>query len=169
MVACRRPKTLFPRGLLHTSTVAHLMVPKFGLGVPHYRLEQHLADQGVALDRGTMCRYVEQAGNTLGATIVHAMWRDAIANAQVISTDATGRMIQPAKAQGRPRQACKKGHFFTAVVDCDPCCSRTSSTTRSESVKQLFGGFRGYLQADASNVYDMLERGPPNDTETRES
>ena len=35
--------TLFPRGLLHTSTVAHLMVSKFGLGVPHYRLERDLA------------------------------------------------------------------------------------------------------------------------------
>ena len=38
-----------------------------------------------------MSRYVEQTGNALGATIVHAMWPDAIANAQVISTDATGR------------------------------------------------------------------------------
>lgn len=40
------PATLFPRGLLHTSTVAHLAVSKFGLGVPHYRLERDLADQG---------------------------------------------------------------------------------------------------------------------------
>src|SRR5689334_14379247 len=35
------------RGLLHTSTVAHLIVSKFGLGVPHYRLERDVADQGV--------------------------------------------------------------------------------------------------------------------------
>src|SRR5206468_204511 len=35
----------------------------------------------------------------------------------------------------------------------------------SESVKQLFEGFRGYLQADASSVYDVLERGPPDGTE----
>jgi hypothetical protein len=41
--------------------------------VPHYRLERDLADQGVPLDRGTMGRYMEQAGNTLGATVVHAM------------------------------------------------------------------------------------------------
>jgi hypothetical protein len=40
-----------------------------------------LRDQDAALDRGTMCRYVEEAGSTLGATVVHAMWRDAIANA----------------------------------------------------------------------------------------
>lgn len=91
VVTVPSPKTLFPRALLHPSTVAHLMVSKFGLGVPHYRLERDLADQGVPLDRGTMSRYMEHAGNTLGATIVQAMWADAIANAQVISTDATAR------------------------------------------------------------------------------
>jgi len=160
------PETLFPRGLLHSSTVAHLMVAKFGLGVPHYRLERDFTDQGLTLDRGTMGRYVEQAGNTLGATIVHAMWADAIASAQVISTDATGALIQPAKgaADGRA-QACKKGHFFTAVVDCDAVLFAYVEHHSSESVKQLFSGFRGYLQADASNVYDVLERGRPNDTE----
>jgi len=160
------PVSLFPRGLLHTSTVAHVVVSKFGLGVPHYRLERDLADQGVPLDRGTMGRYVEQAGNTLGATIVHAMWADAIANGQVISTDATGALIQPAKgAKDGLAQACKKGHFFTAVVDCDAVLFAYVEQHTSESVKQLFEGFRGYLQADASNVYDVLERGRPNDTD----
>jgi transposase len=32
-------------------------------------------------------------------------------------------------------------------------------------VQSLFGNFRGYLQADASNVYDVLEHGPPKDSE----
>lgn len=160
------PVTLFPRGLLHTSTVAHLMVSKFGLGVPHYRLERDLADQGVPLDRGTMSRYMEQAGNTLGATVVHAMWADAVASAQVIATDATGALIQPAKDKKDGRAvACKKGHFFTAVVDCDAVLFAYVEHHSSESVKQLFGNFRGYLQADASNVYDVLERGPPKDAE----
>jgi len=160
------PVTLFPRGLLHTSTVAHLMTSKFGLGVPHYRLERDLADQGVPLDRGTMSRYMEQAGNTLGATIVHAMWADAIANAQVISTDATGALVQPAKGAKEGRaESCKKGHFFTAVVDCDAVLFAYVEHHSSESVKKLFGDFRGYLQADASNVYDVLERGRPDDTE----
>ena len=71
------------------------------------------------LDRGTMSRYVEPAGDTLGATIVAAMWLDALANGQVISTDATGALVQPAPSKDGRAQACKKGHFFTAVVDCD--------------------------------------------------
>jgi transposase len=166
VVTVPSPETLFPRALLHTSAVAHLAVSKFGLGVPHYRLERDVADQGVPLDRGTMSRYIEHAGNTLGATIVQAMWADAIANAQVISTDATGALIQPAKNPGSDRsQACKKGHFFTAVVDCDAILFRYVEHHSSEAVKQLFGNFHGFLQADASNVYDILARGPPTDND----
>lgn len=166
VVAVPSPETLFPRALLHTSAVAHLAISKFGLGVPHYRLERDVADQGVALDRGTMSRYMEHAGNTLGATIVQAMWADAIANAQVISTDATGALIQPAKVTGSERsQACKKGHFFTAVVDCDAILFAYVEHHSSESVKRLFGDFHGFLQADASNVYDILDRGPPADND----
>jgi hypothetical protein len=87
------PKTLFRRGILHSSVVAHVMAQKFSLGVPHYRLEQHLAGQGVELDRGLMCRYVEEAGSTCGATIVHAMWQDALQSASVISRSSSARHL----------------------------------------------------------------------------
>src|SRR6185436_17800140 len=53
----------------------------------------------------------------------------------------------------------------TAVVDCDAVLFAYVEHHSSESVTQLFGAFRGYLQADASNVYDVLEQGRPNDTE----
>lgn len=165
VVATPAPETLFPRALLHTSAVAHIITSKFGLGVPHYRLERALADQGMPLDRGLMSRYVEHAGNTLGATIVHAMWRDAIANGHVISTDATGALIQPTKAKDGRSLGCKKGHFFTAVVDADAVLFAYAEQHTSEFVKGLFGDFGGYLQADASAVYDILDRGPPKDTE----
>lgn len=160
------PKTLFPRGLLHSSVVAFLVVQKFALGVPHHRLEQHIKDQEVELDRGTMCRYTDEAGGVLGATIVHAMWQHAISNACVISTDATSGLVQPEKSKNGQRQACKKGHFFTAVVDCESVLFAYTEKHTQEFVKKLFGGFRGYLQSDASNVYDILERGPPTDTDT---
>ncbi|MBX3157658.1 MAG: transposase [Deltaproteobacteria bacterium] len=73
VVPAPAPEMLFPKALLHTSTVAHLLTSKFALGVPHYRLERDLLDQGMRLDRGLMSRYVEHAGNTLGATVVAAM------------------------------------------------------------------------------------------------
>jgi transposase len=157
------PKTLFPRGILHSSAVAHIVVQKFSLGVPHYRLEQHLQDQGVKLDRGMMCRYVEEAGNALGATIGHAMWQDAIDNGCIISTDATSALIQPLKSQDAQRRACKKAHFFTAVVDTDHVLFAYAERHTQDFVKKLFHGFNGFLQCDAHSVYDVLERGPPRD------
>jgi transposase len=157
------PRSLFPRGLLHSSVVAYILAQKFGLGVPHYRLEQHLDEQGVPLDRGTMSRYVDEAGGALGASIVHAMWQDALSNACVISTDATSALVQPEKSNNGQRQACKKGHFFTAVVDCDHVLFAYAERHTQEFVKKLFGGFSGFLQCDASNVYDVLDRGPPSE------
>jgi hypothetical protein len=112
-----------------------------------------------------MCRYVEEAGGTLGATIVHAMWSDALENGGVISTDATSALVQPEKGKDGQRQACKKGHFFTAVVDCDHVLFAYAERHTQEFVKKLFGNFAGFLQCDASSVYDILERGPPNDQE----
>jgi len=56
------PRTVFPaRGC--TAAIAHVVTSKLGLGTPHFRLEQALADQDMALDRGTMSRDVEHAGN----------------------------------------------------------------------------------------------------------
>jgi transposase len=165
VLAARSPEVLFPRAMLHTSAIANVTTLKFSLGTPLYRLEQDSKDRGVALDRGTMSRYIEQVGNTFGATIVHAMWTHALQRALVISTDATGAMIQPEKSKdGRP-QSCKKGHFFTAVVDCDAVLFSYAENHTSEFVQKLFAGFRGYLQADASSVYDILERGRPKDSE----
>lgn len=69
VVAAAQPRTLFPKRPLHSSAVAHLLVQKFALGVPHHRLEQHMEAETVRIDRNMMCRYAEQARGTLGATI----------------------------------------------------------------------------------------------------
>lgn len=156
------PQTLFPRALLHTSVLAWLAVEKFALGVPHHRLEQHLACEAEPLDRGTMCRAMEELGSTLGATIVHAMLDDARTNCGVLSTDATGAAIQPGARDGGPRQACKKGHFFTIVADADHVLFEYTDRHTSDVVANLFKGFKGFLQSDASSVYDILDRGPPD-------
>ncbi|MEI9940651.1 MAG: transposase [Pseudomonadota bacterium] len=72
------------------------------------------------------------------------------------------------RAKNGLRQSCKKGHFFTAVVDCESVLFAYTEKHTQDFVKKLFGGFRGYLQSDASNVCDILERGPPTDTDTGE-
>ncbi len=163
-LSAAQPKAIVPRALLHSSAVADIIVRKFSRGEPLYRQEQHYAAEDASIDRGTMCRYVEEVGNALGSTVVHAMWQDAIRNAGVISTDATGALIQPENNQ--VRQSCKKGHFFVAVVDDASVLFHYVPQHTQAAVKQLFGEFRGFLQADAHHVYNVLERPPPGETES---
>ncbi|MBE7449285.1 MAG: hypothetical protein HS111_10405 [Kofleriaceae bacterium] len=47
----RRRRRCSPRRCC-TSTVAHLLTSKFGLGVPHYRLERDLLDQACGSTAG---------------------------------------------------------------------------------------------------------------------
>ncbi|MEN9577358.1 MAG: hypothetical protein RJA70_367 [Pseudomonadota bacterium] len=37
-----------------------------------------------------------------------------------------------------------------------------------EAVRQLFGNFKGFLQSDASSVFDILARGPRKDDNSDE-
>ena len=91
------------------------------------------------------------------------MWQDALENGCIISTDATSALVQPIKSKGdsEPRQACKKAHFFTAVVDADHVLFAYAERHTQAFVQKLFHGFTGFLQCDAHSVYDILERGPP--------
>lgn len=160
--AAESPRLVIRRGLMHTSLLAWIAVQKFGLGVPHHRLEQSLVSEGAPLDRSVMCRNMEEVGSALGATVVHAMLEHARSACQVLSTDATGAAIQPGSRDGGPKRPCAKGHFFTIVADRDHVLFEYVRHHTSDAVSKLFAGFRGYLQSDASSVYDVLERGPPS-------
>lgn len=154
------PKAVLSRGMLHTSLVAWLIVQKFGLGVPHHRLEQQLEAEGTPLSRSVMSRNVEEVGNALGATVVHAMFEHARTTCNVLSTDATGAAIQPGPRDGGPKRGCDKAHFFTIVADRDHVLFEFTSEHTSAVVSRLFQGFKGFLQSDASSVYDVLDHGP---------
>ena len=158
-LSAAQPETLFERGLLHTSTIADIITRKFSRGEPLARQEQQFTSADSSIDRGTMSRYVEQAGNAFGATVVNAMWQDALKNAGVISTDATGAAIQP-EGSNQAKQSCRKGHFFTTVVDDSAVLFHFVAEHTKQAVKTLLGDFRGFLQADAHHVYNVLEKPP---------
>jgi transposase len=153
-----KPKELFRRGLLAPSFVAHILVAKYRFGLPFNRQSKMLDAEGVALDDGTMCRYAEEAGASLGA-IVEACAAEARSSAFCLATDATGVAIRPEPLAIGGRQACKKGHFFVVLADRDHVFFEYTEKHTSKAVCDLFRGFGGYLLADAHCVYDALYRG----------
>jgi hypothetical protein len=156
------PRETFARCLATPALLAHIIAQKYAMGLPLYRLEERLAREGAPIDRGTMARWLADAGETFGASIVDAMVKDAVANAFCIATDATGILVQPIPNEQRTRQSCKRGHIFTQVVDRDAVIFSYTERETSLAVKSLFKEFTGYIQADAKSVFDALFR-PPDD------
>jgi len=152
------PKELFRRGLLGPSMISHILVAKYVMGVPFYRLEEQLRFEGACIDRGTMCRYAEDTGATLGA-IVLAARDEAMKTSFCLSTDATGISIQPTRLDDGRSQACRKGHFFVVLADQDHVFFEYQPKHNSKAVSEMFRGFSGYIQADAHVIYDALFRG----------
>lgn len=158
LVTVKKPKELVERGLLAPSLIAHMLVSKYRFGVPFHRLALMLRAQNVRIDDGTMCRYAEDVGATLGCIVI-AMAKDAKENAFCLSTDATGVSIQPEPLVSGKRQACRKGHFFVVLADQDHVFFEFQREHTSKAVCDMFRGFSGYVQADAHAIYDALFRG----------
>jgi transposase len=167
----RVPPEVLPRSLAAPSLLAHVLSQKFCDGLPLHRLEDRAARDGVPLDRGTMSRWVEEAGASVGATVVAAAREEAMRTAFCIATDATGIAVQPEKRPDGARQACRRGHYFVLLADKDHVFFEYTPRETSAAVEELFRGYSGYIQADAKSVYDVLFRQPdtpPNEHDGRD-
>jgi transposase len=163
-----RPAELLARSIATPSLLAHVASDKLCDGLPLHRQEDRFARLGVRIDRGSMSRWLEDLGMSVGATVVAAMRADALAHAFCIATDATGVLVQPIAGGDKQRRACTRGHYFVQIADADHVFFEYTAKETSASVSELFRGFSGYIQADAKSVYDLLfkppeQRPPPDD------
>jgi transposase len=69
----------------------------------------------------------------------------AIAHSFLLATDATGTLVQQTGQ-------CRRAHFFVTIADTEYVFFDFAARHTQDTVKQLFHGFGGYLQADASSV-----------------
>jgi transposase len=160
IVTAPMPPRLLERSIATPSLIAHVASDKFCDGLPLNRQEDRFERLGVPIDRGTMCRWLEEAGATVGATIVEAMRQEALATAHCIATDATGVLVQPSRRPGDLPQPCRRAHFFVQIADADHVFFEYTPVETSEVVSELFKGYSGFVQADAKSVFDVLYRPP---------
>ena len=154
-----KPPELLERTIAAPSLLAHIAVTRHCDGMPLHRIERSFEREGFTLDRGTMGRWMEDLGGALGATVVHAMRRDARDNSFCVATDATGFRLHPgAREPGQPRRPCTKGHYFVQIADRTHILLTYVPRETSQAVLELFSGYEGYVQADAKSVFDVLFR-----------
>jgi hypothetical protein len=140
--------------------LAHTAMEKHGMGMPLYRLEDRCARDGAPVDRGTMSRWLEETGATIGATVIEAMRAEAMRTSFCIATDATGVLVQPARSKERGREPCRRGHYLVQVADRDAVFFEYLERETSATIGPMFRGYGGYVQADAKSVFDILFRKP---------
>jgi hypothetical protein len=160
IVTARMPPQLLPGSYATGSLLAHIASDKFCDGLPLYRQEDRFARLGVTIHRSTMARWLEEVGAIMGATIVEAMRKEALAIAFCIATDATGVLVLPDPRPDKKRQPCRRAHFFVQIADADHVFFEYTPVETSAVVSELFRGFSGFVQADAKSVYDILYRLP---------
>jgi transposase len=157
VVVADAPDEMVPRGLAGPAMLAHVLVSKFADHLPFHRQEDILARHGIELDRGTMCRWADRC-HELARRVVDAMAIEARETANVIATDATGVLVQA-------KEQCRRGHFWVCIADEDHVFFRYTPRHSSDGPKTFLAGFSGYVQADASSVYDALFRQDHGPTE----
>ena len=154
------PPETFARCLAAPSLLARIAVDKYCDGLPLHRQEDRFARDGLRIDRGTMCRWMEDAGATAGATVIEAAREEALRTAFCIAGDATGVLVQPLRSEHRRRQPCRRGHYFVQIADRDHVFFEYTAKETSAAIGGMFKGFAGYTQVDAKSVYDALFRPP---------
>ena len=161
LVTAAAPVEIIERSISTPSLYANIIVEKHDRAMPLYRQEERFEQEGVPLDRGTMSRWMNILGGTLGATVLHAMKQEAMRTALCLSTDATQILVRHnEEASSTKRRPCKKGHYFVQIADRDAVFFEYVERETSAAVMELFRGYEGYIQADAKNVYDILFREP---------
>lgn len=158
IVTAPMPPRLIERSYATPSLIAHVASDKFCDGLPLHRQEDRFARIDVPIDRGTMCRWLEDAGGIVGATIVEAMRKEALGSAHCIATDATGVRVQPEPRADKQSQPCRRAHFFVQIADADHVFFEFTPDETSAVVDRMFAGYSGFIQADAKSVFDVLFR-----------
>jgi len=136
-----------PRGLAGPGLLADTIVRRWQDHQPLHRLEGIYAREGIELARSTLCTWHGELAEMV-RPLYDAMWTDALGS-PYLCVDATGVLVL-AKGQ------CRNGHFWVAVAPETHVMFRYSRRHDGKAVDQLLPDYKGYIVADAHNVYDHL-------------
>ena len=157
VVAAPAPPQVIDKGLPGPGLLAQITASKYADHLPLHRLERILGRHGIELSRSTMCGWMAQVAE-LFRPVVDLM-ADLVRQSKMIHTDATKMpYLDPENAPGRSLS----GQMWTYCGDRDhpfnvfDFCGDHSARGIDAFLRDRH--YRGYLNADAHNIYDHLFR-----------
>jgi transposase len=139
------------KGLCGPGLLAHAITAKFADHTPLHRLAGQLSRSGVAIARATLGDWLRQAADLLEP--LYLLMHQSLLLSRVIHGDDTSVKL---RVQGVRRTS--KAHLWVSIGDADypyVVFDFTADYTAA-GPQRFFGGYRGYLQADALAQYEGL-------------
>lgn len=152
IVTAPKPPQPFDKGLPGAGLLAYIVISKYVDHLPLYRLERIFARQGVDIARSTMCSWLQHTAELLHP-LYHVLRREVV-QSRVIQTDETRLPVQDTP------EKTKSGRLWIYVGDRNhPYLLYDYRPDKSRAgPDDILGTYKGYLQADAANVFDGLYR-----------
>jgi transposase len=153
IVVAAKPAQPIDKGLAGPGLLAHVITAKYADHLPLYRQEAMLARQGVELSRSTLADWMAAAAELL-QPLYQRMLAEVL-QSRVVQTDETRvPVLEPG------RQQTKSGRLWVFVGDrAHPHTVYDYTATKArDGPAAILKDYRGFLQADAANVFDGIYR-----------
>jgi transposase len=146
------PIAIINKGLPGPGLLAHIAASKYADHLPLHRLERIVSRHGVELSRQTMCDWMAHVAAMLRPVV--DLLASLVRDSKALHTDATRMPYLDPEVKGRSLS----GQMWTYVGDREhpfdvfAFCPDHSAA----GIDEFLGSYRGYLNADAHNIYDHL-------------
>lgn len=148
------PEQVFERSAATASLLAHVVVSKYVDHTPLHRLHRIYGRYGAEIPVSTLSDWTAAVGDMVEPLVTRLAQR--VLKAYVVRTDATGLMVlDPASPENIQR-----GTMWALVGDDRDVLFRYTPTAEGATGPwEFLAGRKGYIQADAANVFDRLFNG----------
>ena len=151
VVTAAKPAQPIERGLPGPGLLAHVVVSKFVDHLPLHRQVPILARHGMQLSRSTLCDWMAACADIL--TPLYTLLSTEVLGSRTIHTDDTKVPVQEA---GQERT--KSGRLWVYIGDRQHAATvyAYTPTHARDGPATFLKEFKGFLQADAANLYDGI-------------
>jgi transposase len=148
------PTKLIEKGLPGTGLLAHVVVSKYGDHIPLNRQRGIYLREGVELPVSTLCDWVAVVAKELSP--VAGLIRERALGSYLLQTDASGLKV----LDRNDPEGVRKGTMWCYVGDRRWVFFEYAQTgAGTDGPWQTLAGHQGYVQADASSVFDRVFNG----------
>lgn len=157
LIKANGPVMLFPKSPVSPTLVAYLMDMKYNKGMPLYRIEQSMKQEGILFPRNTYARWMIECSDRYFVKVyeyLHAV----LLKYEILNADETRHFVF---SEGRKDSELKYTYvwmFRTGITEEKCIVLYVHKGGRSGTIATDFlKGYRGYLQTDDYGGYNKVE------------